>query len=309
MDNDISRRRFIREVSVCSSGLIISQWLPVTSLVSASEKIPSSAEKMVIAHGPSPDKIVTAAVEAMGGMTRFVSKGDIVALKPNIGWDRTPEQGATTHPDVVSALVRLCLNAGAKEVRVLDNTCNEAKRCYKRSGIEASARAAGAKVLYYDERKDKMMKIGGQKVVEWPVNLDLYEVDCLINVPVAKHHGMSRLTMGMKNWFGAVGGRRNKLHQDIDQTIVDLSLFFKPKLVVLDAFRILTRNGPQGGNTSDVKYPRIVAISTDQVAIDAFGGTLFDLKFDELEYVRVAEQKGLGVMDYSSLTPRELKIS
>jgi len=309
MEKQIDRRQFIRDVSVCSSSLILSQWVNVTDLAAAEQAASTAVEKMVIARGPSVERLISASIQALGGMNRFVSKGDIVALKPNIGWDRLPEQAANTHPEVVASLTRLCLSAGAKEVRVIDNTCNEARRCYARSGIEAAAKAAGAHVSFFDERKEKVVRIGGQKVLEWPIIPEIYEVDCLINIPVAKHHGLSRLTLGMKNWFGAVGGRRNKLHQDIDQTVVDLARFFKPKLIVLDAFRILTRNGPQGGNTSDVNYPNVIAMGTDQVALDAFGSTLFDLSFDHLAYVRKAEETGLGIMDYTKLKPRELNVS
>lgn len=310
MDKKISRRSFIRHSSITASGIIVSQWLPVNGLI-----VPVAADEtaalpsMAIAKGPSAEKITSAAIEALGGMKRFVSKNDIVAVKPNIGWDRTPEQGANTHPDVITAIVTLCLDAGAKEVRVVDNTCNEPRRCYKRSGIEDAAKKAGAQVLYFDDRKNRMMKIGGEKIKQWEVNTDIYDVDCLINVPVAKHHGLSKLTLGMKNWFGAIGGRRNKLHQDIDQTIADLSLFFKPKLIVLDAFRILTRNGPQGGNTGDVKYPRTVVAGTDQVAIDAFGSTLFGYAFDELSYIKKAAGMKIGVADYKTLSPKEVTLS
>ncbi|MFC1851965.1 DUF362 domain-containing protein [candidate division CSSED10-310 bacterium] len=302
MENKITRRQFVREVTISATGIIISQWIPVSDLLAANES------KMVITHGPSPDKITAAAIDALGGMGRFVSKGDVVALKPNIGWDRTPAQAANTHPAVIQTLARLCLESGAKEVRVIDNTCNEPRRCYKRSGIQDAAKKAGAVVSYYDERKDRKMKIGGQKIKEWPVNRSIYEVDCLINVPVAKHHSLSRCTLGMKNWFGAIGGRRNKLHQDIDQTIADLAAFFKPKLIVLDAFRILTRNGPQGGNPKDVEHPQTIIAATDQVAIDAFGGTLFGLKHDELSYVRKTAEMGLGTFNIPSLNPKEITV-
>lgn len=302
MKKNVDRRKFIRDVTICSGGIIISQWLPVSNL--AADQTPN----MVISNGQSIEQLVKASIDALGGISRFVGKGDIVALKPNIGWDRRPEQGANTHPDVVASLTKLCLGGGAKEVRVVDNTCNEPRRCYKRSGIQDAAENAGAKVLFFDDRKTTMMKVAGKKIIEWPVNRDIYEVDCLINVPVAKHHGLSRLSLGMKNWFGAVGGRRNKLHQDIDQTISDLAHFFKPKLVVLDAFRTLMKNGPQGGNLSDVKHPQIIAMGTDQVAIDAYGATLFDLNPDQIGFLNIATEMGVGTKNYASLNPKKVTI-
>lgn len=297
----LNRRKFIQDVSITSSGLIISKWIPSNSFLLPTVLKAAPVPSMAIKHGSSPEKITRAAVNALGGMSKFVSKGDVVAIKPNVGWDRKPEQAANTNPLVVSSLVQQCFEAGAKEVRVIDNTCNEPHRCYKRSGIADAVKQKGGTIRLFDERKNRVMRIGGIKIKKWLVNRDIYEVDCLINVPIAKQHSLAKLTMGMKNWFGVIGGNRGKLHQSIDQAIADLASFFKPKLIILDAFRVLIRNGPQGGNIKDVKYPHIVAAGVDQVAIDAFGSTLFGLNPEDIGYIKIAEKMGIGKSKFKTL--------
>ncbi|MBM3316809.1 MAG: DUF362 domain-containing protein [Candidatus Eisenbacteria bacterium] len=247
----------------------------------------------VIRHG-APDELTRRALAALGGMSRFVSAGNRVVIKPNIGWDRVPEQAANTHPEVVAALVRMALEAGAKRVTVMDHTCNDARRCYARSGIEAAARAAGADVVHLPDGRGTEMDIGGETLRAWPVHREVIETDVLINAPIAKHHSLTQASLGMKNWLGAVDGRRNQLHQRIDAASVDLAAFFKPALTVLDATRILLRNGPQGGNLDDVAEPRIVAAGTDPVAVDLFGAGLFDLAPEDFPLLALAEARGLG---------------
>jgi uncharacterized protein (DUF362 family) len=247
----------------------------------------------VVRNGPPAD-LTRRAIEALGGMQRFVSPGSRVVLKPNIGWDRTPEQGADTHPEVVAALTRLALDAGARKVVVLDHTCNDARRCYARSGIEAAAKAAGAEVLHLPEGRGTEMNVGGEIVRAWPVHREVIEADLLINVPAAKHHSLTRASLGMKNWLGAIDGRRNQLHQEIDRASVDLAAFFKPGLTLLDATRLLLRNGPQGGDAADVAATRIVMAGIDPVAIEAFGAQLLKLGPGDLPHIAMAEARGLG---------------
>jgi uncharacterized protein (DUF362 family) len=256
---------------------------------------------MAIITGESPAAITREALSAMGGIKRFIARGDKVMIKPNIGWDRTPELAACTNPEVVKTLVELCLEAGAKEVTVMDNTTNQAQRCYARSGIAEAAKAAGAKVPFVNPYKLKKMPLRGEWLKDWEVYTDFVEVDKLINVPIAKHHSLSRLSIGMKNWLGALGGARNQLHQELDRAMVDLSAFFKPTLTVLDAYRILLRNGPQGGRTSDVKLQKTVAASIDPVAADALGASFFDMAPGDLAYLPLANKRGLGQIDLEKL--------
>ena len=252
--------------------------------------------------GESPAAITRAAIEALGGMKAFVGRGDKVIVKPNIGWDRTPEMAACTNPEVVATLAALALETGAKEVVVMDNTTNQAKRCYVRSGIAEAAKQAGAKVLFTDDYRLKKTALKGAWLKEWEVFADFLEADKIINVPIAKVHSLSRLSMGMKNWLGAIGGARNQLHQKIDEAVVDLAAFFKPTLTVLDAYRILVANGPQGGRLSDTKLVKTVVAGRDPVAVDAMGATFFEIQPRELLYLRIAQERGLGTHEMEKLT-------
>jgi len=265
------------------------------------------APDLAVAAGPVPSRTTTAAIQALGGMRRFVRTGDVVVVKPNIGWDRSPEQAADTNPEVVATVVTLCLEAGAKRVKVFDHPLNDARRCYSRSGIAEAARRAGAEVSYVDSSKFKEMRIQGEALKSWPIYTEVIEADKLINVPIAKHHGLSRLTMGLKNWMGAIGGRRSLLHQEIDLALADLAMFFKPHLVVLDAMRTLVANGPQGGSPQDVRNTKTVVAGVDQVAVDSYGATLFGLKGEDLGYLRHAHARGLGQLDYRRLRMKSIK--
>lgn len=264
---------------------------------------------LVVAKGPVPDRLIREAVSAFGGMRRFISRQDAVLIKPNIAWDRTPELAATTNPQLIASLVKLCLEAGAKEVRVFDRTCNDARRCYVSTGIAKAAKEAGAEVFYADESRTEERKINGNVLNSWPVLTDVLEVDKIINVPIAKVHGASGLTLGMKNWFGAVGGNRSRLHQNIHYSIPELSSLFKPTLVVLDAIRILKKSGPAGGDESFVERLNSVVIGRDQVAVDAYGTTLFGRKPEEFGFVVNAHKMGLGEMDLEGLNIKRIALS
>ncbi|MBI2875767.1 MAG: DUF362 domain-containing protein [Candidatus Tectomicrobia bacterium] len=263
---------------------------------------------LAIAKGRSPEAITRAAVEALGGMGRFISRGDIVVVKPNIGWDRVPEQAANTNPDVVRTLVEMAYNAGARQVKVFDNTCNDPRRCYVRSGIQKAVEAVEGRVSFMDPRKFKEVTIPGQVLKRWPLYTEILEADKIINVPIAKHHSLTRLTLAMKNWFGAIGGSRDRLHQQADQAIADLALVFKPALTVLDAYRVLVANGPQGGNLADVRSSQTVVVGIDQVAVDAYGATLFGLKGSDLGYLLKATERSLGQWDLSKLKLKKVEL-
>jgi uncharacterized protein (DUF362 family) len=267
----------------------------------ASKAAANAVPDMAIARGKEPAELVEAAMKALGGMERFISKGDKVLVKPNIGWDRTPEQAANTNPVVVRTIVEQCFKAGAKDVLVIDFTCNQARRCYTRSGIKKAAEEAGATVRYINDKKFKEMNIGGEVLDKWPAYTDIVESDKLINVPIAKHHTLATLSLSQKNWLGAIGGKRNALHQKLDESCVDLSMFFKPTLTVLDAVRILKANGPQGGNLKDVEKIDTLAAGIDEVAIDSFGTSLFGMKPEDIGYVKIGAERGWGQSDLSKL--------
>lgn len=300
----MNRREFIKSTAVVTAGISMPSFIDmIISDADAAEKI-----DLVVAHGSSPSRITRAAIDAMGGIKRFISKGDIVVIKPNMAWDRTPEQAANTNPEVVATVVRMCYEAGAKRVKVFDRTVNDPRRCYVQSGIADAARAAGAEVNFVDERRFKEMDIKGEAMKSWPLYTEIFEADKIINIPVAKHHSLAKLTMSMKNWMGVMGGSRRQIHQRLDESLVDLSMFIKPTLTILDAVRILTANGPQGGSLVDVKKLDTVIVGIDQVAIDSFGATLFGMKGSDLGYVRIADKRGFGKMDLSGLGIKRLNL-
>jgi uncharacterized protein (DUF362 family) len=299
----MNRRDFIRDLAVGGAAF---RWAP--GVLASQAAAPGQAPQLAVIEGESPYAITKEAVAALGGMKRFIARGDKVIIKPNIGWDRTPEMAACTNPEVVKALVEMAREAGAKTVTVIDNTTNQAKRCYVRSGILDAARAAGADMPYVDETRVKKTALKGEWLKEWDILIDVLEADKIINVPIAKHHSLCRLTMGMKNWLGAIGGARNQLHQNLDRAMVDLTAFFKPALTVLDAYRILVRNGPQGGRVSDTKLVKTVVAGVDPVAVDAMGASFFDIKPQELLYLKLAQERGLGKFELEKLRIEKRKI-
>jgi uncharacterized protein (DUF362 family) len=289
----LDRRTFLQLLAGGAAGCM----LPVSKLA-AFPFGTAEAASMAVVKGLDPAATTRKAIELLGGMQTFVSKGDVVFVKPNISWDRVPEQAATTNPTVVETVVRMALEAGAKKVLVADNTCNDARRCYKRSGIAEAAERAGADVSFMEERKFKKVDLGGAVLNEWPVYGDVIEADKIINIPIAKHHGLSGVTLSMKNLMGLIGGARNRLHQKMAESVVDLAAYFKPTLHILDANRILTARGPASGTTKDIKILNTVAASADPVRIDAFGITLFDKDPADFGHVRIAEERGLGSSDF-----------
>ena len=261
-----------------------------------------SLPEMAIIQGEDPAALARQAVQELGGMPRFVSRGDVVLVKPNIGWDRTPEQAANTNPDVVAEIVRQSLGAGAKRVIVTDVSCNDARRCFLRSGIAEAAQHAGAEVVLPDISRFKQVDIQGEMLREWPVFEAFLNVDKIINIPIAKHHALTGTTLGMKNWYGILGGSRNQLHQKIHESLVDLADFMRPTLTIMDCYRILLRNGPTGGNLEDVALKKTLVASTDPVAIDAYVAKAFwNLEVDSLPYLKLAAKRGLGSYEYERL--------
>lgn len=261
---------------------------------------------VVAKNDADPAALVRKAVDALGGMKRFVSRGDIVVVKPNIGWDRTPIHAANTNPLVVAEVVRLAYDAGAKNVVVTDASCNEPNRCFQRSGIWKAAYDVGAEVIIPTEHRFRGMRLKGEVLDDWPVYTPLVNADKVINVPIAKHHNLAKYTAAMKNWYGSLGGRRNRLHQNIDVSIADLAQFIQPTLTIVDANRVLMRNGPQGGNVADAKDMHTVIATTDQVAADAYGCQLIGRTANEIPYIKMGHERGLGTMDWQSLRLAEV---
>ena len=229
----------------------------------------------------------------------------MVVVKPNIGCDRTLVLAANTNTEVVKTLVLLCLEAGAKQVRIFDRTCNDERRCYMQSGIRPALEAIRSdrvSIEYIDRRSFKELAIkGGRAFDRWEFYLPVIEADRLINVPIAKHHSISRLTLGMKNLMGVIGGNRGRLHHDIAESLSDIASVIHSDLTVVDATRILTANGPQGGRLQDVRKLDTLIASPDIVAADAYAATLFGLSPTQVPTVVAAARRGLGVMDLNQV--------
>jgi uncharacterized protein (DUF362 family) len=256
----------------------------------------------------SVKELTQSVFEAAGGIRQFVSKGDVVVIKPNISWGRPSKMAATTNPEVLQAVIELCQEAGAKKVRIADNTIENSKFCFSVSGAENVAKITGAELIIPDESLMREMKLQGDRLDVWPVYLPIVEADKLINLPVAKDHILSSVTLGMKNWFGAIGGRRGSLHREIHPNIVDLAQFFKPTITLIDATRIMTRNGPSGGSTSDVVIKNTLILSDDPVAADGKAALLLGREPRNIGHIKLAKKRGLGTYDFSELVQKKVSV-
>jgi len=256
-------------------------------------------------EGTNYAQITGDAIQALGGMKKFVNAGEVVVVKPNMAWDRAPELAANAHPAVVRQVVELCLDAGAKKVKVLDHTCHDARKAYKNSGIQDAVLALKdprAVVEFVDERGFVEMNVeGGKTLKKWYFYKDILEADRFINIPIAKQHAESRLTMSLKNMMGAIGGWRGRIHVGLHQNIADMNLILRPDLHILDATRILVANGPSGGRIEDVQVKNLVLAGPDPVALDAFGTTIFGLKPGDIGYITKSYEAGRGEMDLSKV--------
>ena len=264
---------------------------------------------LAVARGGSPAEITKRAIAALGGIEHFVDSGDDVIIKPNICVAyHTYEYAATTNPEVVATLVSLCLGAGAKKVRVMDYPFGgSAEDAYARSGIEEAVTAAGGQMEQMAKMKYKKAPIpDGRDLKEWPVYQDVLEADVFINVPIAKHHNLARLSLGMKNLLGVVTSR-SRFHRNLGQRLADLTSLVYPTLTVVDAVRILVDHGPTGGSLEDVKQMETVIASHDPVAADSYAATLFGLAGADIPYVKAAAEMGLGEMELSSLKIEEIQ--
>jgi len=310
----ITRRESLKKILRLSGGILAAGSLPLSladRLVNAEEPAVSNAW-IVEGLGQSPGYSVKALTrkvfETAGGMGKFISKGDVVVIKPNISWAREPGLAATTHPEVLEAVIELCQEAGAAKVRIADNTIHDAERCFAVTGAGLAARKTSAELIHPRSSMMKKMNLHGNRLDAWPVFTPLVEADKVINLPMAKVHGLSGLTLGMKNWIGGVGGRRSALHQDIHQSIVDLAQFFKPQITLIDAIRIMTANGPSGGSLSDVTTANRLILGTDPVAVDADSAGLFAKKPEDIGFIRLGAKWGLGTMDLTRITRQSVTV-
>jgi uncharacterized protein (DUF362 family) len=319
-DSSASRREFVRRGLTAGAGVALTgglaSWLwnrhppgdfnrGATSALLPDFSDKNAGPKMAIVTGQNRVAMIRRALEAMGGIGRFIKRGDRVMLKVNAAFATPSILSATTNPELAAEIVRLCLAAGATSVLVTDNPINDPESCFNLTGIAAAVRAAGAEVVLPRVGHFAAGTLPGGKLLrDWPILHDPFRgITKLIGVSPVKHHNRAGASMTMKNWYGLLGGRRNQFHQDINGIIVELAMLVRPTFVVLDGTASMMANGPTGGSLADLKATNSLVVSTDGIAADAFGATLLDKTYRDLPYIGRAADRGLGTVDFESLRP------
>ena len=313
----MDRRTFLKALAITGAALSVkkSGAMTMVSQMISPAPAPAGAYDMVAVMGGTPAAMFRKAMIEMGGMGRYVKKGQKVCVKPNIGWDKSPEMASNTNPELVAEIVKQCLQAGASEVVVFDHTCDDWRKCYANSGIEAAAKAAGAKVLpahqesYY--RSVDLPK--GVKLKSTKVHEAILDSDVWINVPVLKNHGGAKMSISMKNLMGIVWDRGYFHSHDLQQCIADVnSLDKKAVLNVVDAYRLMKENGPRGKSEADVVLSKALFVSSDSVAVDTAATNFFNqvrkMPLDSVEYLEKAQQLKVGTMNLEKLKVKKVKI-
>ena len=264
---------------------------------------------LAVVQGDDPYKITVKVIDELGGMDKFVQAGDVVVIKPNIGWDRTPEQGANTNPAVVRALIDMVKASGAKKVKIFDVTCNDPRRCYANSGIEEVAKAAGVEVFIPEEWNTVRAAFNYDSPMQgWPVLKDAIECDVFINVPVLKNHSITGLTLSMKNLMGVCSGDRGLIHQDIGRKLVDITDFISPDLTVIDGYRYLKAHGPTGGDLKDVVLLKTIIAGTDPTLCDAYAAQLVGYDPMSIPYINAAKERRFGSFDIDGANKKIVEV-
>jgi uncharacterized protein (DUF362 family) len=311
----ISRRKFIQKTKELFKKAFLSlTFFPV--LVKYAQANKTSFDMIALQGGSGPDELFREGISHLGGMKNFVKKGQKVLVKPNIGWDRSPEYGANTSPELVGAIVKECLNAGASEVFVFDHTCDSWKNCYKNSKIEEFAKNNGAKVVAANS-KDYYVKTKiprGKVLKEAHVHKLFLECDVVINVPILKHHSSATITATLKNLMGVIWDRREWHWKDLHQCIADFATLRKPDLSILDGWRVMVKNGPRGYNVSDAILYKYLFISTDPVAVDSAGVSVLSREnssignAESIRHIRLSRELGLGRTDLDKMNIKRITI-
>jgi uncharacterized protein (DUF362 family) len=303
---DQERREFLKQIAAL--GLLAGTaplWVLPKELWAMAPKDAVPQPILAKAEGTNWGQLAGDAVQKLGGMKKFVNPGEVVVVKPNMAWDRAPELGANSHPAVVRKVVELCLEAGAKKVKVIERPALSSRNAFEYSGIKAAVegiRDSRVTVEYTDDRRfidltlDRFKGFKGYSFYK-----DIMEADRFINIPVVKTHSRTGVTACLKNMIGPTGGFRPNLHPKIDDAIADLNLVYRPDLHVVDATRIMVKNGPTGGREDDVVVKNLVFAGTDPVALDAIGTTLFGLKPADIGHIVKAHQAGRGEMDLAKI--------
>jgi len=304
----MKRREFI--LKSIGAGLFVGTAATFGSKATARSAANGLPYDLVAIRGGSAAQMFDRGIAELGGMETFVKEGQTVVVKPNIGWDRTPEMGANTNPELVGRIVEHCLEAGARHVSVFDHTCDEWRACYRNSGIEEAASNAGARVVPGNsERYYRDISLpDGVRLKEAKEHELLQESDVFINVPVLKNHGGATITVAMKNLMGNVWDRRYYHQHDLHQCITDYTTYRKPDLNIVDAYRVMMRNGPRGVSEEDVVIMEAQVISTDIVAADAASTLMFGLQPEEIGHIRLGQEMGVGTMELDGLNINRIRM-
>ena len=309
----MKRRDFFR--AAAATGIAGAIQISGADKIIAQPSKTSTGYDMVAVMNGSPEAMFESAIKEMGGMRKYVKKGDKVVIKPNIGWDRSPELAANTNPDLIKAIIKSCLAAGAKEVTVFDHTCDDWKLSYKNSGIEDIVKAAGGKMAFaHEEKYYRTVSLPkGKRLKEAKIHEAILDCDVWFNVPVLKNHGGAKMTVSMKNYMGIVWDRRFWHSNDLQQCIADCSTYTKkPALNIVDAYRVLKTNGPKGRSENDVAMGKALFMSPDPVAVDTaavkFFAQIQEIDIDTVTHLAKAQELKSGTMDLDSLNIKRVRL-
>ena len=322
---DWTRRDFLRRSAQAGGGALLAGGLaawrwrahpppaepPVATVMLPDFSLADGGPKLAIVRNVAErGTAVRQGLTALGGAERFIQRGDRVLLKVNAAFASPPLLGATTHPDLVVELARLCYDAGAAEVVVTDNPINDPESCFAWSGLGSAAQAGGARLALPRPSEFQPATLrGGALLRNWPLLIGPFRgITKLIGVAPVKDHFRSGASLTLKNWYGLLGGRRNLFHQDVHTLIGELAQLVRPTLVVLDGTVSMRANGPTGGSPDDLAPTRTLILATDGVAADAFGATLLGRRVAELPFLGLAAAAGAGTTDWASLHPAEVAL-
>lgn len=311
----MDRRNFLKTLALSGAAIAIKPSGSMDVMAQTTRNSKSGATNLVAVMGGEPDEMFRSAIKELGGMKKFVKKGMKIVVKPNIGWNKTPELAANTNPILVGEIVKQCLDAGASEVIVFDHTCDDWKRTYVTSGIEDAVKAAGGKMMPAHEEsyyRDVTLP-EGVKLKSTKVHQAIIDCDGWINVPVLKHHGGANLSISMKNYMGIVWDRRYFHNNDLQQCIADSCTYAKrPMLNVVDAYRVVKDHGPQGRSENDVVTSKSLFVSPDIVAVDTaatkFFGQIREMPVESVGHLANGEKLNLGTTDIDKLNIKRIKL-
>lgn len=313
----MKRRDFLKAAAITglATTFKLTEGMDLMAQKSVKKAVKAGGTDLVAVMGGEPAQMFRKAIAELGGMGKYVKKGQKVCVKPNIGWDKVPEMASNTNPELVAEIVRQCLQAGASQVVVFDNSCDDWRKAYKNSGIQAAATAAGAKMLpvkdisyYRDVALPRGVKLKTAKVHQAILDSDVW-----INVPVLKNHEGALMTIAMKNHMGIVWDRGFFHRNDLQQCIADICTLNKPAVLhVVDAYRVMKTNGPRGRALSDVANAKALFVSADIVAVDTaatkFFGQLEAMPLESVKHIALAQDLKLGTMDLSKLKVKKIQL-